>query len=218
MTNVRRLKRVKVMKKIASLVLAGAMTLSMSVAAFALTGVTAEEQKILDAAPAKAAELGVPTSSEQYQKYYSQAVTYVQQNDMTTTQVNGALKAMDDATVEAKTAMEKAGVSSLLDLDEATLKSLTASCATVINKELQAVGIEVRVSADGTVTGVTQGTKNPTSTDTPKQNTVISSTRVVKQTGSDMTATVVVAATVVGAVAACGVVSKKKGLFAKTEA
>lgn len=207
------------MKKIASLVLAGAMTLSMSMAAFALTGVTAEEQKILDAAPAKAAELGVPTSSAQYQKYYSQAVTYVQQNDMTTTQVDGALKAMDDATAEAKTAMEKAGVSSLLDLDEATLKSLTASCASVINKELQAVGIEVRVSADGTVTGVTAPDKNdPTATNTPKQNTVISSTKVVKQTGSDMTATVVVAATVVGAVAACGVVSKKKGLFAKTEA
>lgn len=209
------------MKKIASLVLAGAMTLSMSMAAFALTGVTAEEQKILDAAPAKAAELGVPTSSAQYQKYYSQAVTYVQQNDMTTAQVDGALKAMDNATAEAKTAMEKAGVSSLLDLDEATLKSLTASCASVINKELQAVGIEVRVSADGTVTGVTtQGSNknDPTATNTPKQNTVISSTKVVKQTGSDMTATVVVAATVVGAVAACGVVSKKKGLFAKTEA
>ena len=43
----------KMMKKIASLVLAGAMTLSMSVAAFALTGVSTEEQKILDAAPAK---------------------------------------------------------------------------------------------------------------------------------------------------------------------
>ena len=47
----------KMMKKIASLVLAGAMTLSMSVAAFALTGVSTEEQKILDAAPAKAAKL-----------------------------------------------------------------------------------------------------------------------------------------------------------------
>lgn len=56
----------KMMKKIASLVLAGAMTLSMSVAAFALTGVSTEEQKILDAAPAKAAELGVSTDSAQY--------------------------------------------------------------------------------------------------------------------------------------------------------
>ena len=79
----------------------------MSVAAFALTGVSTEEQKILDAAPAKAAELGVSTNSAQYQKYYSQAVTYVQQNDMTTEQVNGAITAMNDATAKAKTAMSK---------------------------------------------------------------------------------------------------------------
>ena len=138
----------KMMKKIASLVLAGAMTLSMSVAAFALTGVSTEEQKILDAAPAKAAELGVSTNSAQYQKYYSQAVTYVQQNDMTTEQVNGAITAMNDATAKAKTAMNKAGVTSLFDLDKDTLASLTKDCAKVVTDELAAVGIEVKVSHD----------------------------------------------------------------------
>ena len=194
----------KMMKKIASLVLAGAMTLSMSVAAFALTGVSTEEQKILDAAPAKAAELGVSTDSAQYQKYYSQAVTYVQQNDMTTEQVNGAITAMNDATAKAKTAMNKAGVTSLFDLDK--------DCAKVVTDELAAVGIEVKVSADGTVTGVVKNTE------TGKANTVVSTTNVIKQTGSDMTATVVASAAVVGAIAACGVVAKKKGLFSKAEA
>ncbi len=202
----------KMMKKIASLVLAGAMTLSMSVAAFALTGVSTEEQKILDAAPAKAAELGVSTNSAQYQKYYSQAVTYVQQNDMTTEQVNGAITAMNDATAKAKTAMNKAGVTSLFDLDKDTLASLTKDCAKVVTDELAAVGIEVKVSADGTVTGVVKNTE------TGKANTVVSTTNVIKQTGSDMTATVVASAAVVGAIAACGVVAKKKGLFSKAEA
>jgi len=202
----------KMMKKIASLVLAGAMTLSMSVAAFALTGVSTEEQKILDAAPAKAAELGVSTNSAQYQKYYSQAVTYVQQNDMTTEQVNGAITAMNDATAKAKTAMNKAGVTSLFDLDKDTLASLTKDCAKVVTDELAAVGIKVKVSADGTVTGVVKNTE------TGKANTVVSTTNVIKQTGSDMTATVVASAAVVGAIAACGVVAKKKGLFSKAEA
>ena len=199
------------MKKIASLVLAGAMTLSMSVAAFALTGVSTEEQKILDAAPAKAAELGVSTDSVQL-SYYSQAVTYVQQNDMTTEQVNGAITAMNDATAKAKTAMNKAGVTSLFDLDKDTLASLTKDCAKVVTDELAAVGIEVKVSADGTVTGVVKNTE------TGKANTVVSTTNVIKQTGSDMTATVVASAAVVGAIAACGVVAKKKGLFSKAEA
>lgn len=209
----------KMMKKVASFVLAGAMTLSMSVAAFALTGVSSEEQKILDAAPAKAQELGVSTDSAQYKKYYSQAVTYVQQNDMTTTQVNGALTAMDDATAKAKAAMDKAGVNSLLDLDQATLKSLTSECAEIINKELDSVGIKVKVSADGSVVIEQTPVNAPDgSNTTTKPNTVLTTTNVIKQTGSDMTATVVVGAALVGAVAACGVVARKKGLFAKTEA
>lgn len=205
----------KMMKKVASLVLAGAMTLAMTVSAFALTGVSAEEQKILDAAPAKAAELGVSTDSAQYEKYYSQALTYIQQNDMSATEVEGAMTAMDKATTEAKAAMDKAGVTSLFDLDEATLKSLTADCAEVINTELAKVGIKVKVSADGKVDVVTETTGD---NNDKKENTVVQTTNVIKQTGSDMTATVVVLATVVGAVAVCGVAAKKSGLLAKTEA
>ena len=205
----------KMMKKVASLMLAGAMTLSMSVAAFALTGVSAEEQKILDAAPVKAAELGVPTESAKYQKYYSQAVSYVQTNDMTETQVNGALDAMDTATANAKAAMDKAGVTSLLDLDQATLKAVATDCAEIVNAKLDAVGIEVKISGDGSVEVVSE---KKTQSGDSKQNTVIQTTNVIKQTGSDMTATVVVSAAVVGAIAACGIVAKKKSLFVETEA
>ena len=108
--------------------------------------------------------------------------------------------------------MNKAGVTSLFDLDKDTLASLTKDCAKVVTDELAAVGIEVKVSADGTVTGVVKNTE------TGKANTVVSTTNVIKQTGSDMTATVVASAAVVGAIAACGVVAKKKGLFSKAEA
>ncbi len=71
---------------------------------------------------------------------------------------------------------------------------------------MQAAGINVAISADGTVTLTTEdGT------------TVASTAAVIKQTGSDMTATVCVVVAVIGAIAACVIVAKKKDLFA-TEA
>lgn len=206
-------KEMKMMKKVTSLVLAGAMTLAMSVSAFAATGISAEEQKILDTAAVKAAELGVSTSSAQYKKYYLHATTYLQQNDMDATQINGALTAMDQATAEAKAAMQEAGVTSLLDLDKDKLTSLTSACATTIQKELDKAGIKVQVSADGTVSF----TENKTTDDGVKNNTVVNTGPVIKQAGSDMTATAAVVVAVVGAVAACGVVAKKKDLLS-TEA
>jgi len=204
----------KITKKVLSVVLAGAMTLAMSVAAFAATNVSSSEQKILDQAKLKAAALGVSEDNARYQQYYSQALTYVQTYDMTEEQVNGALTAMDEAQAKAETAMKEAGVSSVLDLDKDTLKSLSAKCADVIQAEFDRVGIQVQLSADGTVTVVKENVDNGNKTNEPvKNNTVFQSTSVVKQTGSDMTATVVVAVAVLGAVATCGVVAKKKGLF-----
>ena len=203
----------KITKKVLSVVLAGAMTLAMSVATFAATNVSASEQKILDQAKIKAAALGVSEDSAQYQQYYSQALTYVQTNDMTEEQVNGALTAMDEAEAQVVTAMKEAGVSSVLELDKESLKTLTAKCANVIQKEFDKVGINVQLSADGTVTVVKEQTNSGNKNEPVKNNTVFQSTNVVKQTGSDMTATVVVAVAVLGAVAACGVVAKKKGLF-----
>lgn len=215
------------MKRVLSAALAGVMTLALSTAVFAATNISDSEQKILDAAKAKAAELGVSESSAQFEQYYSQAVSYVQQYDMTEEEVNGAMKAMDEAADVAEAKMKEAGVTSLFDLDKDTLKALGASCTAVIQKEFDAVGIKVQLSADGGVTFVKETTstdnKNDnnapvSSTEPLKNNTVFQTTKVVKQTGSDLTATVVVAAAVVGAVAACGVVAKKKGLFEGTEA
>lgn len=202
----------KITKKVLSVVLAGAMTLAMSVATFAATNISADEQKILDQAKAKAAELGVSEDSAQFQQYYSQAVSYVQSNDMTAEQVEGALTAMDKAATEAETAMKTAGVSSLLDLDKDTLKSLVSECSDTIQTEFDKVGIQVKLAADGTVTIESE----KTDADGNKTNSVvIQSGSVVKQTGSDMTATAVVAVAVLGAVATCGVVAKRKGLFAE---
>lgn len=202
----------KITKKVLSVVLAGAMTLTMSVATFAATNISADEQKILDQAKAKAAELGVSEDSAQFQQYYSQAVSYVQSNDMTAEQVEGALTAMDKAAAEAETAMKTAGVSSLLDLDKDTLKSLVSECSDTIQTEFDKVGIQVKLAADGTVTIESE----KTDADGNKTNSVvIQSGSVVKQTGSDMTATAVVAVAVLGAVATCGVVAKRKGLFAE---
>lgn len=197
----------KMMKKVASLVLAGAMVLSMSVAAFAATGISADEQKILDAAPAKAAELGVSTEGPSYKSYYAQATSFLQKEDLSAAQVDGALKAMNDATAQAKAEMDKAGVAKLSELSTDTLSTVVSNCTKTVNDELKKVGVDVTVSVsvDGSAS-VKVGNDKVGSNENP-----------IKQTGSDLSATAAVAVAVVGAVVACGVVAKKRDLFA-TEA
>lgn len=195
----------KLAKKVVSLVSAGAVVLLMATSTFA-AGITAEEQAILDQAAAAAAELGVPETNATYQSYYAQAEKYLTDNDMTADEITAATTALSEAKTAAAAEMEAAGVTSVLDLPSDTLSSLTSTVAAQAETTLQAAGINVAISADGTVTLTTEdGT------------TVASTAAVIKQTGSDMTATVCVVVAVIGAIAACVIVAKKKDLFA-TEA
>lgn len=193
-----------------SVILAGAITLSMSSMIFA-AGISAQEQKILDYAPAKAAELGISTSDSKYLGYVEQAKSYLRANELDATQVSAAMSAMDNATSSVKTVMNEKGVKSiyeLKELDASAFNALKNSAITGIKADLKAAGIKgVEISADGTVT-VSDVSGNPVTDPAPSV-----SRTPVKQTGFDMTATAVVAAAVVGAVAACGVVAKKKDLF-----
>ena len=195
------------MKKLISFVLAGAMTLAMSVSAFAAQGVTAAEQKILDQAKVKAEELGVDTNtSSQYKNYYGQAESYLARNELTQTQIDAMVAAVDEAAATAKAEMAANGVTRLGDLSPSVFAALEDKVANQITKAAAAVGIKVVVTKDGWAVQDLKG------------DTVIDNEKPIKQTGSDMTTTAVMAVMFVGALSACVVVAKKRNLFAGVEA
>lgn len=225
------------MKKLVSFVLAGAMTLAMSVCTFAATpGITDAEQKILDEARAKATYLGVDVNtSKTYQEYYSQASTYLAKNDLSQAQIDAMVAAVDEAASTAKAEMDAKGVAKLGDLDKTAFEALFEKVSNQVTTAAKAVGIVIKRDANGgfVVEPVT------TSNDDKKTDVYVQgggSNKVVQQTGADlaadkvdtaasidttatsMTSTVVMSVMFVGAVAVCGVVAKKKNLFSGVEA
>lgn len=224
------------MKKIASVILAGAMSLVMSVGVFATTGITPSEQKILDTAKEKAIELGVNVdTSAKYKEYMSQASTYLVKNELNQEQTDAMVKAVNDAAATALSEMKANGVSSLSQLDKDTFTKLFDRVGTQITNAAKAVGIVVKKTADGYAVEDIVTTQPGDSNQADIKNDIYMQTgSVIKQTGSeiadvdnvtasvsmatDMTNTVVLSVLFVGAVAVCGVVAKKKNLFSGVEA
>ena len=190
----------KTVKKLVGAVLVGAMTLAMSATVFAATaGVSADEQKLLDEATKKAQELGVDTSaSAQFKQYYTQAEKYLAENELTADQVSELSKAVDNAAETVKAEMDAKGVTKLSDLkaDTNLVKSLENKVVAQVKTAAAKVGITITVDSNGKITAGPLSSENP-----------------VKQTGFDLTATVVVAVAFVGAVAVCLVVASKKRFF-----
>lgn len=201
-------------KKLVSFALAGAMSLAMTVSAFAATGVTTTEQKILNEAKAKALELGVDVdASQRYKDYYAQAESYLVKNDLSDKQVEALVAAVDEAAAAAQKEMDSNGAAKLSDLSANVFASLESKVAAQITKAAEAVGIHVAQTANGWEVQDVNG------------NTVVQSTTgsdgsnaTIKQTGAELTSTVVMAVMFVGALSACIVVAKKKNLFAGVEA
>ncbi len=238
----------RTIKKLVSLVLAGAMVLAMSVSAFATTGISPEEQKILDEAHTKAVELGVNTEkSRMYKEYISQASTYLAKNELSKTQIDAMVKAIDDAAATAKSFMQSKGVSKLGELSQEDFNKLFEQVGDQIVIAAKAVGIVVKKTADGYEVEDLLPAKNEdnetekedkkdTLVDNRKPDTYMQTTSVVKQTGAElavdqtelsaasmdtavnMAPAVVWGVMLVGAVAVCGVVAKKKKLFSGAEA
>lgn len=220
----------KGLKKITAAILAGAMTLAMSVSAFATVGISPEEQKILDTAKAKAIELGVDVdTSAKYKEYVSQATTYLVKNELSQEQADAMVKAVDDAATTAVAEMQTKGVAKLSDLSAEDFTQLFDKVGTQVTTAAKAVGIVVKQTADGgyAVEDVKTG-------DTKKADTYVQTNSVIKQTGAevadvemsvatvdttaDMTGTAMIGVLFAGAVVVCGVVAKKKNLFSSVEA
>lgn len=204
----------KKLKRLVSVVLVGAMTLAMSVSAFAATGVTKTEQKILNEAKAKALELGVDVdASQRFKDYYAQAESYLVKNDLSDAQVDALVAAVDEAASTAKKEMDSNGAAKLSDLSSGVFSTLESKVASQITKAAEAVGIHVTQTANGWEVQDVNG------------NAVVQSTTgsdgsnaTIKQTGAELTTTVVMAVMFVGALSACIVVAKKRNLFVNAEA
>ncbi|MCI8371256.1 MAG: hypothetical protein HFI75_02465 [Lachnospiraceae bacterium] len=229
----------KKFKKLVSLVLAGTMALAMSISTFAATaGITADEQRILDQAEAKAVELGV-SNTQTYKDYVSQATTYLAKNELNAEQVNAMVKAVDEAAATAQAEMKAKGVSTLLELSKEDITALFSKVEGEVTKAAAAVGIVIVKTNDGFEVKdlPKEDSKNPQNPDSDKKSdTYLQTTTVIKQTGTDlaadkvgasvsvdtaatdMTTTVILGVMFVGAVAVCGVVAKRKNLFSGVEA
>lgn len=230
----------KKMKKLVSVVLAGAMALAMSVSVMATPGITTAEQKILDKAKVEAKDLGVDVNtSKMYKEYVSQASTYLAKNELSQKQIDALVKAVENAAATAKADLEAKGLKSLDELSEADFKALFDKVGDQIVKAAEAVGIKVKKTATGFDV---EPIVNDSNSSSDKEDTVgskdiyIQSNTPIRQTGaelatdkvsvpaavelevSDTTTTVVMSVMFVGVVAACVVVAKKKNLFSGVEA
>lgn len=193
----------KTVKKLVAAALAGVMTLAMGVSAFAATGVSADEQALLNKATQKAQELGVDTNaSEAFKTKYAEAEKYLAANDLSAEQIKAADASIDDAATTLKAEMTAQGVTKLGDLkeklDTKALEALETKVATQVSDSMAKVGIKIAITANGYVVS------------DPAGQPIADSTNPIKQTGFDLTATVVVVVAFVGAVAVCLVVASKR--------
>lgn len=227
----------KKMKKLISVVLAGAMALALSVSVMATPGITPAEQKILDKAETEAVRLGVDVEhSKMYKEYVSQASTYLAKNVLSAKQIDALVKAVEEAAATAKADLKAKGLTSLDELSEADFKALFNKVGDQIVKAAEAVGIKVKKTANGFEVEPVLNESDSDEEKVGSKDVYVQSNAVIAQTGAelatdkvsvpasvqlegnDMTTTVVMGVMFVGVVAACVVVAKKKDLFSGVEA
>ena len=172
-------------KKIMAVVATAAMTLAMSLSAFAAGTIDANEQAILDELNAKK----VPA------EYVSQARNYFEKDDVSvsTDQAKTIIANIDDAAEIAKSA----GIKTKADLDKASAATIDAIMA---KASAAAKVINLTVSYDS---------KNAVVTIKDVAGNVVATNNVgTKTTGADSTSTVAVLSVLCVAVAALSVVTK----------
>lgn len=189
-------------KKLAAVLLAGGLMASMSLTAFAASGVSAAEQKILDkAASVKSQYTMTATQTSKYNDAVAQATSYLEKNELSDAQVTAITGAIDNAAAAVKAACPSGDLSTLSSAD---LKALASKVASALQAGADAAGIKVTIGADGTATF--------TSVDTGK--TVAKTDATVKATGVATGTTVAVIAAMVVVLGGCALVAKKKNMFA----
>lgn len=189
-------------KKIAAVILAGAMMMSLSLTAFAASNVSANGQKVLDKAAAiKAGYTLSATQEKAYADAIGQATSYLEKNELSNAQVTAIAGAIDIAAAAVKAA---APDGDLTKLSSADLKALASKVSTALQAGAEAAGISIIIGTDGKATFTTK--------DTGKQ--VASTEKTVKATGVATGTTVAVIAALVVVLGGCAFFAKKKNMFA----
>lgn len=193
-------------------IIAAALTLIMSfglcTVCFAATGVSANEQKILDAI--KTVEVAEGKKIDLPEKYLLQAEQFLASNDLTDEAVKACLAKVDEAKkVVVDIAQANGG-----DVTPASLKAYVTTNADAakkltdaVNAVGDAVGVKLEVKIDGN--GASYAYSDVTGDKVPVSGSVI------KNTGYGMGATATVAVLGVAALCGCVLVASKKELFAK---
>lgn len=135
-------------KKVFATILSCTMALSICTCTGAATGITAEEQHIIDKAKAAAAELGVPETSVQYNKYVDLVEDYLKENDLAASQISGIMDTISEIQVAANVALAMNGVTGMKELPEDSLKSLITSATEIIQSDMSELGITVNLEYD----------------------------------------------------------------------
>lgn len=195
-------------KKFAAVLAAGVLSASMCMPAMAASGVSAEEQKILNKMESSATGFGV-TSTSLYASYYSQAESWLASGevDLTAKQVEAVLKAVDQAAALLQDAIDANGAANASDLlniiGKDGIMKIAQQIVDAIAPGLKEVGIVI--TAD-----MLAGDSGVINVKLAKDGTTIgSSDKVIKKTGMNAGATFAVAAGLVTALVGCAVTAKK---------
>lgn len=185
------------MKKIAACIASMVLAASLSLTAFAASGIDANEQAILD-------KLNTPiTVGNQMMsvpaEYYNQAENYLKQDGVSVTdaQKTQVLAKIDEATE----ILQENGTTDLLSLP----KNVRSQLVTIAQDAAKVLDLNL-----------TYDNVNKTITVVDKNGDVVAKVEpVVKTTGADTTAAVMTAVTLVALLAGCAVVACKSKLAAK---
>ena len=182
----------KMFKKLVAVTTVLCMTFAMSICAFAAE-ITAEEQEIIDALRA-----GVVVDGETVtipENYINQAESYLMREDIASEQVAEVLGYVE----EAKNYVVSENITDLSSMSSSQMDEMIA----VAQEAAEVVDVKLTVNTQtGIIKGVDEAGK-----------VVLSGELSVKQTGTDMNATVAVAVALVAVVGVCVVVASKKKVF-----
>lgn len=185
-------------KKAAALLLAGLMTMAMTITAGA-AGLSKGEQGLVSYAKSTAEGLGINTSGEKYLSYETQAINYLKNDgrELGSSDIEKLKGAIRDSAAAAAEFRDESGLSfSEIAKDSALFAELQQKIFQIVSPVAKEVGIKLYFSG-GTI-GIQED----------------ASGEPVKQTGTDFGMTLIIAAGLVLAVGACGIVAGRKRLFA----
>lgn len=183
------------MKKLLCFMTSLAMCGMFMVGAHAAEGITADEQKILDALNAGVVVDG--TTVNVPAEYINQAESYLKTNDVAADQVTVILSEIDSV----KAVVKENNIKSIADIKGSVASDIFAHA----QKAASTVGVTLKLNADNTVTVIDKDGKVLFTADKG----------VIKDTGDNYTMMFVMTGAIALILAGAGVAASKKGYFAK---